>query len=62
MENCEKCAEKITKKRKIAQILLKSQSSAQECWKCKKNVPNSKKWRPIAQRNQNRPSLNHSPP
>ena len=35
MENCEKCAEMFPKKRKNAQILLKSQLSAQECWKCK---------------------------
>ena len=35
MENCEKLAEMFPKKRKNAQILLKSQLSAQECWKCK---------------------------
>ena len=35
MENCEKCAEMFPKKRKNAQILLKSQVSAQQCWKCK---------------------------
>ena len=35
MKNCEKCAEMFPKKRKNVQILLKSQLSAQECWKCK---------------------------
>ena len=36
MENCKKSAQKmLPKKRKNAQILLKSQESTQECWKCK---------------------------
>ena len=37
VENCKKkSAQKmLPKKRKNAQILLKSQESAQECWKCK---------------------------
>ena len=35
MENCEKSAEMFSKKAKNALILLKSQLSAQEGWKCK---------------------------
>ena len=35
MENSEKCHEMFLKKRKHDQILLKSQLSARECWKCK---------------------------
>ena len=52
MENCEKCAEMFPKKRKNAQILLKSQLSAQECWKCKIVL----QIRKSAQRNRDRPN------
>ena len=43
------------KKRKHSQILLKSQESAQGCWKCKNSSPNSKKCWKIAQHNQDMP-------
>ena len=56
MENCEKCAEMFPKKRKNAQVLLKSQVSAQECWKCKIVL----QIRKSAQRNRDRPTPNPS--
>ena len=52
MENYEKCAEMFPKKQKNAQILLKSQLSAQECWKCKIVL----QIRKSAQRNRDRPN------